>query len=49
VPSTDRDDVAAAPDEFPWAAASLVAAGLVAVATGGVVMQRQRKTALAGA
>jgi hypothetical protein len=49
VPSTDRDDVASAPDEFPWAAASLVAAGLVAVATGGVVMQRQRKTALAGA
>ena len=51
VPSTGGDNVATSPsnDEFPWAVASLAAAGLVAVATGGVVMQRQRKTAFASA
>ncbi len=51
VPSTGGDNVATSSsnDEFPWAVASLAAAGLVAVATGGVVMQRQRKTAFASA
>jgi len=51
VPSTGGDNVATSSsnDEFPWAVASLAAAGFVAVATGGVVMQRQRKTALASA
>jgi hypothetical protein len=51
VPSTGGDNVATSPsnDEFPWAVASLAAAGFVAVAAGGVVMQRQRKTALASA
>ena len=51
VPSTGGDDVATSTssDEFPWAVASLAAAGFVAVAAGGVVMQRQRKTALASA
>ena len=51
VPSTGDANVATSSsnDEFPWAVASLAAAGLVAVATGGVVMQRQRKTAFASA
>lgn len=51
VPSTGGDNVATSSsnDEFPWAVASLAAAGFVAVATGGVVMQRQRKTAFASA
>jgi hypothetical protein len=51
VASTGGDNVAtsSSTDEFPWAVASLAAAGLVAVATGGVVMQRQRKTVLASA
>ena len=49
--STGGDNVATSSSngEFPWAVASLAAAGFVAVATGGVVMQRQRKTALASA
>jgi len=51
VPSTGDENVATSSsnDEFPWAVASLAAAGFVAVAAGGVVMQRQRKTALASA
>jgi hypothetical protein len=51
VPSTGGDNVATSPsnDEFPWAVASLAAAGFVAVAAGSVVVQRQRKTALASA
>jgi hypothetical protein len=51
VPPTSGDDVATSSsnNEFPWAIASLAAAGLVAVATGGVVIQRQRRTALANA
>ena len=51
VSSTGGDNVATSTsnDEFPWAVASLAAAGFVAVAAGGVVMQRQRKTVLAGA
>jgi hypothetical protein len=51
VPSTGGDNVAtsSSSDEFPWAVASLAAAGFVAVAAGSVVVQRQRKTALASA
>lgn len=51
VPSTGDENVATSSsnDEFPWAVASLAAAGFVAVAAGGVVMQRQRKTALVSA
>jgi hypothetical protein len=51
VSSTGDENVATSSsnDEFPWAVASLAAAGFVAVAAGGVVMQRQRKTALASA
>jgi hypothetical protein len=46
VPSSSDGDVVATPDdEFPWAIASLAAAGLAAVATGGVIAQR-RRTAL---
>ena len=48
VPSSDHDDVAAAPDEFPWAAASLAAAGIAAAATGGMVVLRHRRTVLLG-
>ena len=46
VPSTSRDDVAASPDEFPWATASLAAVGLAAAAAGGVVVLRHRRTVL---
>jgi len=49
VPSSDHDDVAAAPDEFQWAAASLAAAGIAAAATGGMVVLRHRRTVLPGA
>jgi hypothetical protein len=47
--STGDDDIVAAPAEFPWAMASLAAAGLAAAATGGVVVLRQRRTALLSA
>jgi hypothetical protein len=51
VPSTGGDNAATSSshDAFPWAFASLAAAGLAAVTTAGVVMQRQRKSVLAGA
>jgi hypothetical protein len=44
VPSTDGDVVSAPADEFPWAVASFAATGLAAVAAGGVVMLRQRRS-----
>jgi hypothetical protein len=49
VPSTGGDNASTtSTDEFPWAVASLTAAGIAAVAAGGVmVVHRQRKTALA--
>jgi hypothetical protein len=49
VPSTGGDDVATSPDEFPWTVASLAAAGLAAVAAGGVVALRRRRTDLLSA
>jgi len=49
VPSTISDDVAASPDEFPWATVSFAAVGLAAAATGGVVVMRQRRTGLLSA
>lgn len=50
VPSTGTsDDVTSAPDEFPWVTVSFAAAGLAAAATGGVLVMRQRRTALASA
>jgi hypothetical protein len=49
VPSTGGDSASTtSTEEFPWAVASLTAAGIAAVAAGGVmVVHRQRKTALA--
>jgi hypothetical protein len=44
IPSTDGDVVSAPADEFPWAVASFAATGLAAVAAGGVVMLRQRRS-----
>jgi hypothetical protein len=44
IPSTDGDGVSAPADEFPWAVASFAATGLAAVAAGGVVMLRQRRS-----
>jgi hypothetical protein len=44
VPSTHFDVVSAPADEFPWAVASFAATGLAAVAAGGVVMLRQRRS-----
>ena len=44
IPSTDGDEVSAPADEFPWAVASFAATGLAAVAAGGVVMLRQRRS-----
>jgi hypothetical protein len=46
VPSTDGDVVSAPADEFPWAVASFAATGLAAVAAGGVVMLRQRRSSV---
>ena len=44
IPSTDGGEVSAPADEFPWAVASFAATGLAAVAAGGVVMLRQRRS-----
>jgi hypothetical protein len=44
IPSTDGDVVSSPADEFPWAVASFAATGLAAVAAGGVVMLRQRRS-----
>ncbi len=49
VPSTGSDDVAASSDEFPWATVSFAAVGLAAVAAGGMVVLRQRRTTLVSA
>ena len=46
VPSTDGEEVSAPADEFPWAVASFAATGLAAVAAGGVVMLRQRRSSV---
>jgi hypothetical protein len=44
IPSTDGDEVSPPADEFPWAVMSFAATGLAAVAAGGVVMLRQRRS-----